>query len=77
METRVSTAKTLGAPSPTDRPDVQRSRNPIEFNRPISSSSIIMAAVSHPILSTKSKRYQRDTFVYSTSLPARLLRITD
>ncbi|KAK0421652.1 hypothetical protein EV421DRAFT_1746872 [Armillaria borealis] len=32
-----------------------------------------MTAVPHPLLSTKSKLYQRDTFIFSTSLPARLL----
>ncbi|KAK0432444.1 hypothetical protein EV421DRAFT_2040692 [Armillaria borealis] len=32
-----------------------------------------MAVVSHPLLSEKSKLYERDTFIFSTSLPAKLL----
>ncbi|KAK0471036.1 hypothetical protein IW261DRAFT_1597579 [Armillaria novae-zelandiae] len=32
-----------------------------------------MTTVSHPLLSTKSKLFQRDTFIFSTSLPAKLL----
>ncbi|KAK0226788.1 hypothetical protein EDD85DRAFT_958549 [Armillaria nabsnona] len=32
-----------------------------------------MAVVSHPLLSVKSKLYERDTFIFSTSLPAKLL----
>ncbi|SJL14934.1 uncharacterized protein ARMOST_18410 [Armillaria ostoyae] len=32
-----------------------------------------MAVVSHPLLSARSKLYGRDTFIFSTSLPAKLL----
>ncbi len=64
-----------------DRPDVWRSGNSIKIRSEryparcstLKRVSITMAAISHLILSTKSKQYQRDTFVFSTSLPARLL----